>query len=231
MAEPELVTVEGMRALLQRPSTEQPAPGVIVLHELFGLNDDIRSILHSFAQHGYVGLAPDLYSGHPRPLCIARTVMDSVRTGGRDSADRVEKARRRLAAQPEVFGDRIGVIGFCLSGGIALLAAARGDFQVASVNYGEVPEDTSRLEGICPLVGSYGALDKRLLPAAQRLEQALTEFDVPHDVEVYDDAGHSFLNRSGPAFMRRLTSVGYQPDQAEHAWNRIFAFFDTYLQD
>lgn len=115
-------------------------------------------------------------------------------------------------------------------GSIAVMSAATGDFAAASVNYGLVPKDTAKLSAICPVVGSYGANDTRFLPDAARLERTLTELGVPHDVEVYEGAGHSFLNRSVPAFIsKRTASVGYAPDQAEHAFARIFAFFDTHL--
>lgn len=222
------LTLEGT-GLLYRSPHESPAPAVIVIHEVTGVNDDIRDIAGRIHDHGYAVAVPDLYSGGAKPLCIARTVLDANRNHGRGSAERIGRVRAWLGAQAEIDADRIGVIGFCLGAGIALMAAARSDVAAASVNYGEVPEDTALLEGICPVVGSYGGEDARLLPSAQRLEEALARMRVPHDVKIYEGAGHSFLNRSVPGLVQRFASVGYQPSQAADAWERIFAFFDEHL--
>ncbi|MYG19892.1 MAG: hypothetical protein F4208_10105, partial [Gemmatimonadales bacterium] len=102
-------------------------PGVIVLHELFGLNDDIRRIARRFAEHDYVALAPDLYSAGagPRLLCIRRT-MAALRSGTGRAFDDIEAARQWLAARPEVDASRLAVAGFCMGGGFAILYAARG---------------------------------------------------------------------------------------------------------
>jgi carboxymethylenebutenolidase len=225
----EHVRFDSTSALYQPPEGGRPAPGVVVLHEAFGLNDDIRSIAARFAANGYAALAPDLYSGGPKPICIARTVLDVMRNDARRTTDRVEQARRVLSVRPEVDGDRIGVIGFCLTGGVAVLSAARGDFQAASVNYGEIPEDPAALEGVCPVVASYGGRDPQLGTNADRLRETLSRMGVPHDVVVYPDAGHSFLNRTTPGVIRRFTDLGWRPEEGEHAWARIFAFFDEHL--
>jgi dienelactone hydrolase len=160
------VRVEGLAAELQSPAGDGPSPAVIVLHEAVGLNADIRRIGRRFVDAGYAVLAPDLFSGGPRPLCIARTVTDALRNGGRETAGRIGGLRDWLAARPDVDGNRIGVVGFCMSGGFALAAGASHRFAVSGVNYGQVPQDRSALETTCPVVASFGAEDRR--PAAPR---------------------------------------------------------------
>lgn len=222
------VRVDGLAAELQLPSGTAPFPAVIVLHEVFGLNADIRRIGRRFVDAGYAALAPDLFSGGFRPLCIARTVADAFQHGGRATAPRLGVLRDWLAARPQIDGDRIGVVGFCLSGGFALAAGVSQRFAVSGVNYGVVPED---LTGSCPVVGSYGGQDRRLLPDAERLERALADLGIDHDVKVYPDAGHGFLNRSVPdAVSRRVPGVGYEPAAAEDAWRRMLAFFGERLR-
>ena len=225
------VTVDGTRCVLGLPDTDGPRPAVVVIHELFGQNDDIRDITRRFVDRGYVALAPDLYSDGFKPLCMARTVTDVFRADGIDSARRVEVFRAWLAARDDVMDDRIGVIGFCMGGAVAVMAAAVGDFQAASVNYGQVPKDTSVLHDVCPVIGSYGGEDTRLLGDAARLRETLEEIGVPHEVTVYDGAGHSFLNQALPEVLtKRTASIGYAPEQAAQAWDRIDAFFGTHLQ-
>ncbi len=224
------VDVNGFDCLLGLPPGEDPVAAVIVIHEAWGRNADIRAIGGRFVEAGYATLVPDMYSAGFKPLCIARTVADVFRHDAIEAAASVDGMRAWLATQPGIRGDRVGVIGFCLGGAIAVMSAATGDFQAASVNYGEVPTDTAKLEDICPVVGSYGRLDTRLLDSADRLRQVLAEQGVPHDIEVYEGAGHSFLNDAMPEVLtKRIASIGYAPDQAEDAWRRILAFFDQHL--
>ncbi len=227
----EPVAIGTQRGLLALPRSSGTAPGVIVLHEIFGLNDDIRAHTRRLADAGYVALALDLYSAGNKALCIARTVIDMARGSG-PTVDRIEAARSWLAERPEVGGSRIGVIGFCMGGGFALAAAVAHDFAVASVNYGRVPKSTEALQGVCPVVGSYGAKDRTLAGDPARLEAALTDLGVTHDVKVYPNAGHSFLNQGMPGWMPSfpLMSAGYVADAAEDAWARILPFFDTHLR-
>jgi carboxymethylenebutenolidase len=219
-------------AALALPAAEGPRPGVLVLHELWGLNADIRTIARRLAGEGYVALAPELYGPGRRRACVLRAVRD-LRRGGELGLGRASEAFRELRERPEVDADRVGAIGFCMGGGFALLLGAREPSGAVSVNYGRVPERGDELEGICPVVASYGGRDRQFLAHAERLERVLSERGVPHDVEVYPEAGHSFLNRSVPPAlaraMRPLAVLGYRPEEAEHAWRRIFAFFDQHL--
>src|SRR5205807_2361666 len=97
----------------------------------------------------------------------------------------IDVARRWVGEREDCTG-RVGIIGFCMGGGFALLCAPRYDFAAASVNYGEVASDAvARLGGACPIVASYGRRDPSLRGRAERLERALTELDVPHDIKEY----------------------------------------------
>ena len=222
-----------MRAAIAGGEDGSRRPGVIVIHEIFGLNDDIRRITARVAGLGYVALAPDLYDGPgARAICIARTVIALNRGSGEAFLD-LEAARKLLAQQPNVDGSRIGVIGFCMGGGFALLYAVRAPMNVCATFYGDVPKTADKIRGVCPVLGGYGSDDKLFASQGRRLNTLLDENNVAHDVKIYDGAGHSYMNRH-EGMLARLASyrpmrVGYNHDAAEDSWKRIDAFFAKHL--
>jgi carboxymethylenebutenolidase len=211
------------------PVGSGPWPGVVVLHEAFGLNDDIRQQADRLAAAGYVALALDLYSRGGARRCIKGVFQAAMRGHGQAFED-IEAGRRWLTAREDCTG-RAGVIGFCLGGGFALLTAARG-FQASAPNYAHLPKDLdAALSGACPVVASYGAKDRTLKGTADELESGLRRAGVEHDVVEYPGAGHSFLNRPDPGPFLRVAGIGYHEPSAEDAWGRILRFFDTHLSD
>jgi len=215
-----------LRAAMAVPGGEGVAaadgrPGMLVLHEAYGLNDDMRRIAARFATNGYVTIVPDLYSEGNTALCLSRMLLDAAFREARHTMAVIEAARAWLADRADVDSGRVGVIGFCMGGGFALLFAARGTVGVAGVNYGPVPKRRERLTGVCPVVASYGALDKQLAPSARRLEEHLTALGVPHDVKMYEGAGHSFWSYDNvPSWATKLPDMGkagYVESAAEDA--------------
>lgn len=223
------VDVAGAEVRSLDPAQDPPWPAVVVLHEATGLNRDIARIAAHLAGLGYAVAAPDLYSGGLRPVCIARTVREAFVAPSRTATtDRIEQVRGWLAGRAEVDEDRIGVIGFCMGGGFAVVAAARSPFAAAAVNYGRVPQDTSLLAGSCPVIANYGGQD-RWIPKGtpERYAAALREQGVPIDVEVFPGVGHSFMNHEP----RVMGAVGIRFDgpTAERAWARIERFLAEHL--
>jgi carboxymethylenebutenolidase len=221
-----------VRAYLALPSAQPPWPGVVVVHEVLGLNDDIRAHADRFAGRGYIALAPDLFSfGGPKVKCLLAAFRALNRRAGA-AFDAIEAARAALAQRADATG-RVGVIGFCMGGGFALLAAPRYPFAASSVNYGVVPKDAEQiLRGACPIVASYGGRDRFLRGAAQRLDRALAANRVERDVKEYPDASHSLLNRHAgrvPMLLERVTGAGHHGPSAHDALQRIDAFFDRHV--
>jgi carboxymethylenebutenolidase len=237
-SEIEITTAAGatLKGAVARPRTVGPHPGVVVIHEAFGDQPEIRAVCEKFADRDYVAVMPDLFSGGgPPALCAARMMVEaSIGKAGRITAS-IDAARGWLAAQDDVDGERIAVIGFCMGGGFALMyvAGGRPGVRAAAVNYADVPRDRERLRAACPIVASYGGRDLVLGPRAKRLRTHLEQLGIEHDVKVYDDAGHSFMtegeHRIGKLVFLPMR-IGYAPDAAADAWERVFGFFDKHVR-
>jgi carboxymethylenebutenolidase len=227
-----------MPAYVAVPDGPAPWPGVVVVHDFAGMSHDLRNQADWLAREGFLAAAPDLYYWGSRLRCLW-TIMREVTAGtGRTVAD-IDAVRDWLSARDDCTG-RIGVIGFCMGGGYALALAAGHEYAASGANYGGCPADAEReLAGACPVVASYGGKDRSPMgaSAAVRLERGLAALGVDHDVKVYPDAAHGFINDHDQADMtllltilNKISGTRYHEPSASDAHRRIAAFFHRHLE-
>ncbi|MFK7601471.1 dienelactone hydrolase family protein [Deinococcus sp. SM5_A1] len=208
-------------AYLARPALmDRDAPGVLVIHEAFGLNDDIRGIADRFAQAGYVALAVDLFAEQNRAVCMTRMMsgifLNSLEHAG---AQDTKQALTALGELDGVDASRLGAVGFCMGGSLAVAMACTDDrVKAVAPYYGFNPRPLEAVRRSCPVVGSYPGQDVTR-KQGEALRDELTAAGVPNDIKVYEGAKHSFANQ-GPNF-DAVASVD--------AWNRVMAFFDEHV--
>jgi carboxymethylenebutenolidase len=206
---------------LALPDAPGPHPGVVVIHEIFGLNENIKDIAGRFADQGYAALAVDLFGGRNRAVCMAR-FMTGMLAGSVDRfgiAD-LKAALTHLAGLPEVDPRRIGAIGFCLGGGFAIAWACTDDrLKAIAPFYGANPRPLDAVQRACPVVGSYPEKDFTA-GAGRALDKALDRHGIAHDIKIYPGADHSFFNDTGRA---------YDKAASDDSWSRVLAFFGQHL--
>ena len=212
-----------VNATLVKPSSVTGAlPGVVMIHENRGLNAHIEDVARRAALRGYVALAPDgltYVGGAPEDQEAAR---DRFGQADRETitADVLE-AVPYLAEREDCTG-RIGAVGFCYGGGVALRCAVDKPATAAAVCfYGRAlsAEQVSRLE--VPVMMHYAGRDERINAMIPEFRAALDEHEVAYTLHMYPGTGHGFHNDTSEA--------RYDESAADLAWSRTMAFFDHYL--
>jgi carboxymethylenebutenolidase len=204
--------------------------GVVVVHELFGRQPEIDRVVDRFAAAGYAAVGPDLFAGQLKPICIRRA-LTTISTGEGPFAERLDEAKRWLSSEAELPEARIGVIGFCIGGGLAL--AVGRHFGAVSSNYGDLPPDEV-LRGSPPIIACYGGRDRIFRGNGERLRERLRVLGGPEpEVHTFASVGHSFLTDGnhplGVALTWPFFHIRYDPAVAEDAWGKILSFFDRSL--
>jgi carboxymethylenebutenolidase len=203
---------------LSRPA-QGKGPGVIVLQEWWGLVDHIKDVCDRFAAEGFVALAPDLYAGKTtQEPDEAGTLMQALNIGETEKI--LRKAVRRLLDDEATQGEKVGVVGFCMGGQLALYAASGNSEIGACVDYygihPNVTPDLRNLNG--PVLGFFAEHDPYATPeAVSALSRELTLLEKPHEFVTYPGRDHAFFNDDRPEV--------YDREAAEDSWRRTLEFF------
>ena len=207
---------------LAMPGGSGNHPALVVIQEWWGLVPHIKDVAERFAHEGFIALAPDLYHGQvaEEPDEARKLAMDLDRNR---AVAEIVAAACYLKAMDIVQPNKIGIVGWCMGGGLALSTTAScGDIGATVAFYGRPldADDTARLTA--PVLGLYGELDQGIpVEAVRAFEQELKAHDITHEVHVYPGAGHAFFNETRPHI--------YHAEAAKEAWQKALAWFRRYL--
>ncbi len=215
---------ETVHGIVYTPDGKGPFPGIIVIHEYWGLNDWVKEQAGKLADQGYAALAIDLYRG--KVATTPDEAHEIMRGVPEDRAKRdLHAAFQYLQSQPNVKKDRIGAIGWCMGGGYSLDVALQEPTLAADViNYGHLATDPEALKKInAPILGLFGAQDRGITPEdVKKFGEALDKMGKKIDVTIYPDAGHAFENPNN--------KDGYRGKDAADAWNKTVNFLASTLK-
>jgi carboxymethylenebutenolidase len=214
-------------AELMVPDGPGPWPGVVVVHDLRGPQPEIRDSMARFAGRGFLSIAPDLYTRGGTARCVTRTLASMLTRKGAAVED-LTAARDLLAARTDCTG-KIGIVGFCMGGGFALVMGTKG-FDASAPFYPTLPpvyESIAR--DTCPVVASFGSRDVWNPGSGPRLRRALDRHGVVNDVMVYPGVGHAFANDLPNQPLQRIIGFGRDVAATEDAYSRVLTFFDKTL--
>lgn len=227
-----------MPVMIMLPAGEPPTggwPGVIVLHEVFGLQPDIIAVGERFNARGWAVIVPSYLEVGTKLGCLFR-IGRELRAGRPGPiTNNLAAIARHFGSRPDVNSERVAVIGFCMGGGLALLLGTIREARVAAVSasYADVPAEEALMTS-APVVASYGNLDAKFGPLADVLRSRLQNCRIANDVKSYDSAGHAFMtNGHHPIATVIMASfhAGYVDAAAQDAWERVFAWLDHYTAD
>jgi len=222
LEEVQLTTAGGraVSASLARPGAAK-APAVLLIHEWWGLNDQIKATAAEFAKQGYLALAVDLYGGKAADAgdaAAARSLMQAVQQD--QALDTLVSWLGWLRAHEASTG-KVGTCGWCFGGGWSLNASIATPVDATVIYYGRVDrpvEDLKKLQG--PVLGHFGTRDKGITPEmVQTFERRMTEAGRPATIYMYD-ADHAFANPTG---------ARYDAEDAALAWQRTMTFLGEQL--
>jgi carboxymethylenebutenolidase len=205
---------------------QQKLPAVVMIHEWWGLNDNIKDMANELASEGYVVLAADLYNGEVATTPDkAMQLVGTVRENPEQAISNLQSAVQYLASLPNVNSSRIASLGWCFGGGQSLQLALNSEqnpLAATVIYYGNLVNDTNELSKInWPVLGIFGDQDQSIpVESVNAFEQALNETGITNEIYIYPGVGHAFANPSGD---------NYAPAETVDAWEKTLAFLKKYM--
>lgn len=205
-------------------NSDEELPGIIVIHEWWGLNDNVRMMTRRLAGLGYSALAVDLYNGKSADSPEkAREYMQIAQSDPEGTTENLRQAYNYLVE--EQGAENVGVIGWCFGGGWSLQTALAMPDKIDAtvIYYGRLVNDMSQLRTLnMPILGFFGGKDQGIPPeSVKEFRNNLEMLEKDAEIYIYDEAGHAFANPSG---------TRYNKEAASDAWSKTKAFFGEHLK-
>ncbi len=212
---------EDVSGYLAKPVDDGNHPGVIMIHEWWGLNDNIKEMADKLASHGYVVLAVDLYDGKVATTSNqARQLITSF-----DSEYGIQNMNSAVSLLSNDYSaNTVGSIGWCFGGGQSLnLALDNNEMDATVIYYGSLVTNSENLSSIdWPVLGIFAELDKGIpVATVNEFESVLNEIGVDNQIYIYDGVDHAFANPSGER---------YAPEESKSAWDQTLSFLELNLK-
>ena len=208
--------------------TDKEFPGIVMIHEWWGLNENIKNMANSLAKEGYVVLAVDLYSGQVTDAAdIAKTLVSNVKSNPSEAISNLQSAVRYLASLENVNSSKIASLGWCFGGGQSLQLAlnTEPEYPLAAtiIYYGNLVTDQESISKIkWPVLGIFGDQDQSIsVNDVKNFEKIITSTGIPNEIYIYEGVGHAFANPSGD---------NYAPKETADAWQKTLAFLNKYIK-
>jgi carboxymethylenebutenolidase len=211
---------------LAYPDTSTEAlPGVVMVHEWWGLNQNIKDMAETLADEGYVVLAVDLYGEVATEPDRAQELAGSVRNNQQAAIDNLNGAVAHLSSLSNVDSSKIATLGWCFGGGQTMQHALNTQQPLAAtvIYYGNLVTDGQQLSKITwPVMGVFGSEDQSIpVATVDEFKAALDSNNITNEVYVYDGVGHAFANPSGD---------NYAPDETQDAWGKTLDFLSRHVK-
>ena len=210
---------------LAKPKKEGIYPAVVMIHEWWGLNDNIKEMARSLAAEGYVVLAVDLYKGKVgKNSTEAGQLASQVRNNPSAAIINMKSAVQYLKNQNNVDKEKIASMGWCFGGQMSLQLALNEKLAATVIYYGSLETNATKLSVIkWPVLGIFGEKDTSIpVESVRKFEAALNEVGIENEIHIYPNVGHAFANPSG---------MNYAPEQTKDAWEKTLAFLNKNLKN
>jgi carboxymethylenebutenolidase len=221
-------TLPSVESNISTNNNNDTFPAVVMIHEWWGLNKNIKNMAESLAKKGYVVLAVDLYNGQVANTTeSAQNLVSKVRENPSESINNLQHAVRYLASLENVNSSKIASLGWCFGGGQSLQLALNTEpgYPLAAtiIYYGNLVSDQESLSKIkWPVLGIFGDQDKSIpVNSVKQFEDALNTNGITNEIYIYKGVGHAFANPSGD---------NYAPQETQDAWQKTVSFLEKYLK-
>ncbi|MBI2660576.1 dienelactone hydrolase family protein [Candidatus Woesearchaeota archaeon] len=209
---------------LAMPKADGKYPAVVMIHEWWGLNDNIKEMARSLAAEGYVVLAVDLYNGKVgKNSTEAGQLAGAVRSNPAKAIENMKSAVQYLKDLDNVDDNRVASMGWCFGGAMSLQLALNEKLVATVIYYGSLETNATKLSVIkWPVLGIFGDKDTSIpVESVRKFEAALNELGIKNEIHVYPNVGHAFANPSG---------MNYAPNETKDAWKKTVEFLDRNLK-